>query len=127
MKKIVLTLAAIMMVSMSSVSMASNRGNHRDNNRTEVRVVRYEKSVTFNGDEGRFVRDDDRRYEDNRDRDNYRESVNYRDRDDYRDREDYEYREYRHDNRRHNDRTADRVAGAVIGAAAMLILTSISH
>lgn len=115
MKKIILTLAAIIMVSMSSVSMASNRGKHKKHDRTEIRVVR---SDNYYGDydNGRhYVRHDYRtryegpeykRYKEHRYRGNGWREDRYYDRGYY-----------------HNDRTADRVTGAIIGATAVLLLT----
>ncbi len=115
MKKIILTLVAIMMVSMTSVSMASNKGRHHNGNRTEV-IVRYD-----NG------RDRDYRHEDYRDGDRYMRPDNRR-YDNYRDNRDYEnrYRENRYHDRRHHHNSDAKVAGLALGAAALILLTT-SH
>jgi len=124
MKKIILSLVAIMMVSMSSVAMAGNgNGKHHKGCRTEV-VVRYE-----NG------RDCDRHdyYRDNRDCDRYayRDNRRY---DNYRDLRDERYREarYREDQcrgdryeyRRHHHDDGAKVAGAILGAAGLILLAT---
>ncbi|WP_321437925.1 hypothetical protein [uncultured Bacteroides sp.] len=123
MKKIIFTLVAIMMASMSSVSMASNKGGYINDNRHEIRVEDYEHY------RNRDNRNDDRRYEetkyynyrDNRDRDNW--DQNDRDRE-YRECQD---RDYRHHERKYSHKDNDaKVVGTIIGAAALLILAT-SH
>lgn len=126
MKKIVLSLAAIMMVSMSSVSMASNKGgNHHKGNHTEV-IVRYENDRDHdNGyhrgrnhrNENYYICNDNRRY------DNYRDCrderyYEMRDRDDRCREGRYEYR---HHHRHNNDA---KVAGAILGTAALVLLAT---
>jgi hypothetical protein len=120
MKKIIFTLVAIMMVSMSSVSMASNKGGYDNGNRHEMRADDYE---YYRNRENR--NDDNRRYEDSRDN-NYR---NNRDREEW-NREDENRennRDYRYNEREHCHKNNDsKVVGTILGAAALIILAT-SH
>jgi pyruvate/2-oxoacid:ferredoxin oxidoreductase alpha subunit len=125
MKKIIFTLAAIMMVSISSVSMASNRGGHHRGDCKEISIEVYENYRTRHNRNY----DNDRRYEEPRDYNNY----DNRDRDNWnREDEGREYRECRDRDRRHYNRRDYRensdakVVGTVLGAAALLILAT-SH
>ncbi len=113
MRKILLTLAAIMMVSMSSISMASNRGEHHKGYRTEVRVVKH---VRIHKDHGRYDRHNERRHD--------AREFSYRDR---RDREE-RYRQERLRDRRHHRHNNNRnTAGVIVGAAALLLLATSPH
>lgn len=120
MKKIVLLLVAIMMVSINSVSMASNKGkHHHKGNHTEV-IVRYENDRDHDyrdyrdrdyRDGDRYIRHDNRRYE------NYRDNR-YCEREHRKDR----CYECAHHRRHHNCDT--KVAGAILGTAALVLMTS---
>jgi Ni/Co efflux regulator RcnB len=120
MKKIVLLLVAIMMVSINSVSMASNKGkHHHKGNHTEV-IVRYDNDRDHNyrnyrdrdyRDGDRYIRHDNRRYDNYSDH-RYCERKHRKDR----------YYECRH-NRHHHNSDA-KVAGAILGTAALVLLTS---
>lgn len=112
------------MVSINSVSMASNRGGHHRGDCKEISIEVYENYRNHNR-----KCDNDRRYEESRDYNYY----DNRDRDNWnREDEEREYREYRdRDRRHHNHRDCHensdaKVVGTVLGAAALLILAT-SH
>lgn len=130
MKKIILTLVAIMMVTMSSVSMASNKGKHNNGNCKEISVEAYgnyrnngrghNKKVYVEYNE--YNNRDNRDYYDNDDRYEGRE---YRDRD-YRDR-DRRDRYDRCNERRHHHRNSDaKTVGTILGVASLILLAT-SH
>ncbi len=122
MKKIILSLVTIMMVSMSSVCMASNKGGHHHKGDCTEVIVRYDNDRHHDNGyhRGRDYRDEERYIcRDNRRYDNYRD---YRD-ERYREMRDREDRwEYRH--RHHNHNSDAKVAGAILGTAALVLLTS---
>nr|WP_321376600.1 hypothetical protein [uncultured Bacteroides sp.] len=130
MKKIILTLVAIMMVTMSSVSMASNKGKHNNGNCKEISIEAYgnyrnngrghNKKVYVEYNE--YNNRDNRDYYDNDDRYEGRE---YRDRD-YRDR-DRRDRDDRCNERRHHHRNSDaKTVGTILGVASLILLAT-SH
>ena len=130
MKKIILTLVAIMMVTMSSVSMASNKGKHNNGNCREISIEAYgnyrnngrghNKKVYVEYNE--YNNRDNRDYYDNDDR---YESREYRDRD-YRDR-DRRDRDDRCNERRHHHRNSDaKTVGTILGVASLILLAT-SH
>ncbi len=130
MKKIILTLVAIMMVTMSSVSMASNKGKHNNGNCKEISIEAYgnyrnngrghNKKVYVEYNE--YNNRDNRDYYDNDDR---YESREYRDRD-YRDR-DRRDRDDRCNERRHHHRNSDaKTVGTILGVASLILLAT-SH
>lgn len=130
MKKIILTLVAIMMVTMSSVSMASNKGKHNNGNCKEISIEAYgnyrnngrghNKKVYVEYNE--YNNRDNRDYYDNDDR---YESREYRDRD-YRDR-DRRDRYDRCNERRHHHRNSDaKTVGTILGVASLILLAT-SH
>jgi len=114
MKKIILSLVAIIMVSVSSACMASNKGgHHHKGNRTEVIVIHEN-----NRGRGHYIRHDKRRY------DGYRNERFCQERDHR-----VKCRKHRYDNRcydcrhhRHNKNAV--VAGAVLGTAALVLMNS---
>jgi len=124
MKKIIFTLAAIMMALMSSVSMASNKGGYSNDNRHEIRVEDYEhyRNRDNRNDDRRYEESKDYNYRDNRDRDNW--DQNDRDRE-YRECQDRDYRQHNERRYCHKDNNA-KVVGTILGAAALLILAT-SH
>ncbi|SHE29423.1 hypothetical protein SAMN05444405_10150 [Bacteroides luti] len=114
MKKIILSLVAIIMVSVSSACMASNKGgHHHKGNRTEVIVIHEN-----NRGRGHYIRHDKRRY------DGYRNERFCQERDHR-----VKCRKHRYDNRcydcRHHHHNKDAVvAGAVLGTAALVLMNS---
>jgi hypothetical protein len=124
MKKMIFTLAAIMMVSISSVSMASNRGGHHKGNYKEISIEVYENYRNHNRN-----CDNDRRYEESRDYNYYdnRDRENWNREDEERECREYRDRDRRHHNHRDCRENSDaKVVGTVLGAAALLILAT-SH
>lgn len=105
---------------MSSVSMASNKGgHHKKGHRTEV-IVRYENDRDCDyrdrdyRDGDRYVRHDNRRY------DGYNDDYRYYEK---RHRKDRCRRDRCYECRHHHNSNA-KVAGAVLGTAALILLTS---
>ncbi len=124
MKKIILSLLAIMMVSMSSVAIASDRGGRHHRGHDAEVVVRYENGRGY--DRPNYYRNDrdDNRcdYRDDRRMPEYRGPREDRD-------YDMRYREEpprrpRHEYRHYYYRNNTRAAGIVLGAAALILLTS---
>ncbi len=124
MKKIFLSLVAIIMVSMSSVAMAGH-GNkhHHKGSRTEV-IISYENGRDCDcHDYYRDDRDCDRyAYRDNRRYDDYRDLREERERE-RRYKEDQCRRE-RYEHRRHHHNDGAKVAGAILGATGLILLAT---
>ncbi|BEG98765.1 hypothetical protein [Bacteroides sedimenti] len=128
MKKIILSLVAIIMVSMNSVSMASNKGGKHKGNRTEV-IIRYEndRDHEYRDRDCREYkdRDDDRYYSNNNRRyDNYDDNEYYERRDRMKRCKMHRYDDQCHDCREHRDNSGAKVAGAILGTAALILLTT---
>ena len=124
MKKIFLSLVAIIMVSMSSVAMAGHGYGHRHKGaRTEV-IISYENGRDCDRhDYYRGDRDCDRyTYRDNRRYDDYRDLREERERE-MRYREDQCRRE-RYERRCHHHNDGAKVAGAILGAAGLILLAT---
>lgn len=130
MKKIILTLVAIMMVTMSSVSMASNKGKHNNGNCREISIEAYgnyrnngrghNKKVYVEYNE--YNNRDNRDYYDNDDRYEGRE---YRDRD-YRDRDRRDRYDRCNERRHHHGNSDAKTVGTILGVASLILLAT-SH
>jgi len=130
MKKIILTLVAIMMVTMSSVSMASNKGKYNNGNCREISVEAY--ADYRNHDRGNnkgvyveyneYSNRDNRDYYDNEDRYEGRE---YRDRD-YRDRDCRDRDDRCYERRHHHGNSDAKTVGTILGVASLILLAT-SH
>jgi len=138
MKKIILTLVAIMMVTMSSVSMASNKGKHNNGNCREISIEAY--ANYRNHDRGNnkkvyveyneYNNRDNRDYYDNDNRDYYNNDDRYEGREyrgrDYRDRDRRDSYD-RCDERRHHHGNSDaKTVGTILGVASLILLAT-SH
>nr|WP_320038476.1 hypothetical protein [uncultured Bacteroides sp.] len=119
MKKIILSLVAIIMVSVSSACMASNKGGHHNKgNRTEVIVIHENNRGRDYRGRDHYIRHDNRRY------DGYRNERFCQERDHR-----VKCRKHRCYDRcyecRHHHHNKDAVvAGAVLGTAALVLLNS---
>jgi len=133
MKKIILTLVAIMMVTMSSVSMASNKGKHNNGNCREISIEAY--ANYRNHDRGNnkkvyveyneYNNRDNRDYYDNDNRDYYNNDDRYEGRE-YRDRDRRDSYD-RCDERRHHHGNSDaKTVGTILGVASLILLAT-SH
>lgn len=127
MKKVVLSLIAIIMVSMSSVSMASNKGkHHHKGNRTEVIVI-HENNRGGNCREyrDRDYRNNDRYYRhDNRRCNDYRDGRRCEVRYKKHKCKGHRCDGYCYEPHHHHHNTNAKVAGAILGTAALVLLTT---
>ena len=122
MKKIIFTLAAIMMVTMSSVSMASNKGGYNNGNHkgshSEIRVEVYESYRNRDNNNNRYEESREYNNRDNRDYEEYdrNDCHNNKNRD----------RDYRNNNHCHKNNDSKKIVGTILGVASLIILAT-SH